>query len=295
MSAPTTSESTQDAARAHGSSLQRLVGRHSTVTLYNGDAKDIMPDIKCDAVVTDPPYGINKGPWDTEFPTWIFPLAADSAPVLAIMPGVWNLLRCPQQAGRLSYRWTLSAYLSNGMTRGAVGYSNWIPCLLYSAHEPVAWCAAFADWCKGNGVTRKHLDAAAGTSDMGGWWASKLAHRCQIPTPEQWQKLRQHIAPPVSFDELINASVHLSDGDSRAFTIGSDDKPDHESPKPLSVMHWIMGRVKGQTICDPFMGSGTTGVACVRAGRNFIGIERDAKHFKTACDRIAHELDGALL
>jgi site-specific DNA-methyltransferase (adenine-specific) len=43
------------------------------------------------------------------------------------------------------------------------------------------------------------------------------------------------------------------------------------------------------------MGSGTTGIACLRTGRNFIGIERDAAHYKTACDRIAHELDGALL
>jgi DNA modification methylase len=52
---------------------------------------------------------------------------------------------------------------------------------------------------------------------------------------------------------------------------------------------------KAQAIFDPFMGSGSTGVACVRTGRNFIGIERDAAHYKTACDRIAHELDGALL
>ena len=52
---------------------------------------------------------------------------------------------------------------------------------------------------------------------------------------------------------------------------------------------------KGATILDPYMGSGTTGIACIRLGMNFIGIERDAAHYKTACDRIAHELDGALL
>ena len=51
----------------------------------------------------------------------------------------------------------------------------------------------------------------------------------------------------------------------------------------------------GATVLDPYMGSGTTGIACLRTGRNFIGIERDAAHYKTACDRIAHELDGALL
>jgi site-specific DNA-methyltransferase (adenine-specific) len=71
----------------------------------------------------------------------------------------------------------------------------------------------------------------------------------------------------------------------------------HPSQKPDNVMGWLVNLAtdEGQTVCDPFMGSGTTGVACARLKRNFIGIERDAAHYKTACDRIAHELDGALL
>ena len=40
-------------------------------------------------------------------------------------------------------------------------------------------------------------------------------------------------------------------------------------------------------ICDPFMGTGSTGVAAVKAGRQFIGIEKNPKHFATACDRLA--------
>jgi site-specific DNA-methyltransferase (adenine-specific) len=43
---------------------------------------------------------------------------------------------------------------------------------------------------------------------------------------------------------------------------------------------------QGQTICDPFMGSGTTGVAAVRMGRSFIGIEQNETHFDLACERI---------
>ena len=43
---------------------------------------------------------------------------------------------------------------------------------------------------------------------------------------------------------------------------------------------------KGATVLDPFMGSGTTGVACARSEREFIGIEIDGKHFETACRRI---------
>jgi DNA modification methylase len=51
----------------------------------------------------------------------------------------------------------------------------------------------------------------------------------------------------------------------------------------------------GATVLDPYMGSGTTGIACIRTGRNFIGIERDAAHYATAVERIRQELDGALL
>jgi DNA modification methylase len=48
--------------------------------------------------------------------------------------------------------------------------------------------------------------------------------------------------------------------------------------------------VKGQTILDPFMGSGTTGVAAVKLGRKFIGIEIEPKYFDIACRRIADAL-----
>ncbi len=56
----------------------------------------------------------------------------------------------------------------------------------------------------------------------------------------------------------------------------------HPTQKPLGVMRWI-----GDTILDPFMGSGTTGVACVQTGRNFIGVEIDEGYFKIAEKRIA--------
>jgi DNA modification methylase len=73
--------------------------------------------------------------------------------------------------------------------------------------------------------------------------------------------------------------------------------PEHPHQKPLPIMAWLveMMTLEGETILDPYMGSGSTGVAACRLHRNFVGIERDAAHYKTACDRIAHELDGALL
>jgi len=63
----------------------------------------------------------------------------------------------------------------------------------------------------------------------------------------------------------------------------------HPTQKPLGVMEWCLERlpVRGGTVLDPFMGSGTTGVAALRMGFRFIGVEREADYFGTACRRIA--------
>ena len=62
----------------------------------------------------------------------------------------------------------------------------------------------------------------------------------------------------------------------------------HPTQKPIVVMSWVIGQLKDepQTILDPFMGSGTTGVACANLGRKFIGIEIEPKYFDIACERI---------
>ena len=61
----------------------------------------------------------------------------------------------------------------------------------------------------------------------------------------------------------------------------------HPTQKPLGVMTWVIDLCpKADTILDPFMGSGTTGVAAVQMGRKFIGIEREPKYFDIACERI---------
>ena len=66
----------------------------------------------------------------------------------------------------------------------------------------------------------------------------------------------------------------------------------HPTAKPLDLVGSLVSRFskESQTVLDPFMGSGTTGVACVRSGRNFIGIEIDPKYFEIACERIKREL-----
>ena len=67
----------------------------------------------------------------------------------------------------------------------------------------------------------------------------------------------------------------------------SGEEKEHPTQKPLPVMEWCIGYFPdAQSILDPFMGSGTTGVACMNLGRSFIGIEREPKYFDIACRRI---------
>ena len=70
----------------------------------------------------------------------------------------------------------------------------------------------------------------------------------------------------------------------------SDTQTDHPCPKPLKSWRLLVNRASlvSETILDPFMGSGTTGVAAIQLGRKFIGIEREERYFQIACERISN-------
>lgn len=76
---------------------------------------------------------------------------------------------------------------------------------------------------------------------------------------------------------LINSIV--------AAKMSGDEINDHPSQKPIRLMRDLVKRTVG-AVLDPFMGSGTTGVACMNLGRRFIGIEIEPKYFDIACERI---------
>lgn len=71
-----------------------------------------------------------------------------------------------------------------------------------------------------------------------------------------------------------------------SFDLAQEDR--HPCPKPVRWMSWAVSKctLPGHTVIDPFMGSGTTGVACVGLGRKFIGIELESEYFDLACERI---------
>jgi DNA modification methylase len=97
-----------------------------------------------------------------------------------------------------------------------------------------------------------------------------------------WQKL---IGGDFSDGELAwtNRSGAL-----REFTYRKTNaEMEHPTQKPLKLMEWCLSFLPdAETILDPFMGSGTTGVACAKLGRKFIGIELEPKYFDIACKRI---------
>jgi len=66
------------------------------------------------------------------------------------------------------------------------------------------------------------------------------------------------------------------------------DGKEHPTQKPIEIMKWCIEALPSSvvTVLDPFMGSGTTGVACVKLGRKFIGIELEPRYFDIACRRI---------
>lgn len=76
------------------------------------------------------------------------------------------------------------------------------------------------------------------------------------------------------------------------------EQREHPTQKPLTIIVWCLEQAPKEvaTVLDPFMGSGTTGVACAQLGKAFTGIERERRYFDIACERIARaQAQGTLL
>lgn len=117
----------------------------------------------------------------------------------------------------------------------------------------------------------------------GGNYFSLPPSRCWLA----WHK--PNAAPSMANMELAWTSL---DKNARIFsqTIGfalNAERCEHPTQKPVSLMAWCIEQAGNpETILDPFMGSGTTGVAAIQLGRKFIGIEREPKYFDIAVKRI---------
>lgn len=183
-------------------------------TLYHGDCLEILPTLpKVDAVITDPPYGASQEKWDMSFPVAWWPYAKIKSETQVIITGSCGLADSIALAAD-GFIDVIAARNLNGMTRGPLGFCNWLAAVV------------------------------CGT------------------------KCRQGVN---AFDFSVRGAM-----------------PDHPTPKPIEYMVKLIARVTdaGSSVLDPFMGSGTTGVACMNLGRKFIGIEIEKTYFDIACERI---------
>lgn len=93
--------------------------------------------------------------------------------------------------------------------------------------------------------------------------------------------------PNFSQVEIAWTSINRPAALYRKVNAGILNTKEHPTQKPLALMAWCLGFLPDAvSIFDPYMGSGTTGVAAIQAGRKFIGIERDERYFEISCRRI---------
>ena len=98
-----------------------------------------------------------------------------------------------------------------------------------------------------------------------------------------WRKPQAETGFSMSDAELCWTNGEFS---TRMRTFDRRDGNEHPTQKPVAVMAWTLEYLVGESVLDPFMGSGTTGVAAIQLSRRFIGIEREPKYFDIACRRI---------
>jgi site-specific DNA-methyltransferase (adenine-specific) len=134
------------------------------------------------------------------------------------------------------------------------------------------------------------------------WGADHYAQRLPHGRFLAWDKLNGH-EPWDSFSD-VEFAWNNKRGASRIISYvwkgmcqgaGEDkgSRRDHPTQKPVCVMRFSVeqaGTLPGDTVLDPYMGAGTTGVACIRTGRNFVGIEIEPRYFDIAVRRIEAEM-----
>ena len=289
-------------------------------TLYLGDCMDILPTLgKVDAVITDPPYGVLDEAWD-DMPdrelarftmAWVSQVAAKSDVLLTFFAQAKRKALDPL----LQTLYDETRQLVWNKCGGRVSEDG-----MFYSFEPIFYCRPKRTWtvvepktlevarllCESReaaGLSKGAVDMLVRGKKTG------LCYRWEeaacLPTPEQVAKLRGFMPLVDGFDQAYSdamATRNETIGKARAQasenaarlcdvfsvppTAGAAGR--HPTEKPLQLMVALAETVTqdNTSILDPFMGSGTTGVAAIGLGRKFIGIEREPKYFDIACKRI---------
>lgn len=219
------------------------------VRLIEGDMREVVPALpKEHVVITDPPYeAVTQGKW-------------------GVLAGVEY-----RDFGTAGIGFTAIDEMRSDVARALVGACN-------------GWAVVF---CQAEGVRawRDELEAAGARYKRAMVWVK----------PDAMPQFNGQ-GPSVGHEMLVSAwcgpgkSHWNGGGRPGTFTHNKNSGGKHEHPtqKPLSLVSEIVALFsdKDDKILDPFLGSGTSGVAAVKLGRRFSGVEIDPKHFETACARI---------
>jgi DNA modification methylase len=205
--------------------------------LILGDCREVLPTLgKVDAVVTDPPYGVNLG--DTN------------------------------GSGK-GHGLKISAYDSFDDS-----YESFLASVVPSLNAALSIAKRAAVFTGPHIHEQKKPDAIGGI-----YCPAANARHC-------WGF--KSLLPVLFYGKAPN--LHKGSKATALYSTETVDRLDnaHPVPKPLGWMNWLvsLASTDSETILDPFMGSGTTGVACAKLGRKFIGIEIEPKYFDIACRRI---------
>lgn len=276
-----------------------------SVTLHNGDCLDwlkTLPDGSVDGVVTDPPYGISflGNGWDRDIPSEVWSrLPVKKNAILASFGSprtFWKLGANIDAAG-----WEIFDCLTWLYGQGFPKHKS----LLKPAWEPVIVARrgkgrlhpenfpdSYLDETQGRWPANVAMDEVAAetvdneTGHLPARGGKKIVSTTSKPSYSGGFGPRVYDKPHL-FDEsprypsrfLYVAKVK------RAKKAEAGNDP---TAKPLSLMEWLilLTTKPGDTILDPFMGSGTTGVAAVKLGRNFLGCELDPEYHAVAIRRI---------
>lgn len=226
-------------------------------TLYLGDCLEILPTLgKVDAVVTDPPYssgGQFRG--DRNQRTSVKYINSDSQGFREEFTGDNR-----DQRAFLAWSALWFGYLHRASNQGAV-------------------LMAFTDW--------RQLPTMTDAIQAGGWvWRNIVTwwkpgirmQRGRFSSSAEYVIYASNGVPCAGEKSPQNVLQYAP--------VGRDDKR-HIAEKPLPLLETLIGITEiNATVVDPFLGSGTTGVACANLGRKFIGIEIEERHFDIACRRI---------
>jgi site-specific DNA-methyltransferase (adenine-specific)/modification methylase len=216
-------------------------------TLYCGDCREIIGDLQFDCIVTDPPYGLAK-----------------------LLNRSWDAF------GKIWNKEQRRKNLHSGGTWAAkdiyqdVDWDNETPDLAFLLALNVPAMFFGGNYFANLPPSRKWIVWFKGATHFRRSFAELELCYC-------------------NFDGNARLIEHIPEFN-RGFTNnGTRTQKVHPTQKPVAVMRFCISELPkgcGNIVCDPYMGSGTTGVAAVQMGRAFIGIEQKEKYFDIACKRI---------